>query len=281
MKTIDNIPRMSTLIKILKKESKSIGFVPTMGYLHEGHLSLMRQAKKHTDVVVMSIFVNPIQFGKDEDFDKYPRDFSRDEELARSAGVDVVFCPQVKDMYPEGYSTYVDVQGLTEGLCGTSRPGHFRGVATVVTKLFCIVKPDIAYFGQKDAQQAFVIRKMARDLNMDVEIKVLPTVREKDGLAMSSRNTYLSRVEREEATLLYQALKKAEALIDSGETDAKKIIKAMDETIRHSPSVKMEYMAVVDTKRLKPVQIISGEVLIALAAHVGKTRLIDNIIKKV
>jgi pantoate--beta-alanine ligase len=258
-----------------------VGFVPTMGYLHEGHLSLARQAKKHTDVVVLSTFVNPIQFGKNEDFDKYPRDFKRDEELARTVGVDIVFCPQLKEMYPEGYSTYVDVEGLTEGLCGASRPGHFRGVATVVTKLFGIVKPDIAYFGQKDAQQALVIRKMTQDLNMDVEIKILPTVREKDGLAMSSRNAYLSRSEREEAPVLYQALKRAETLIDAGERDAKKVIKAMDETIKHSPAVKTEYITLVDTKRLKPVSSISGEVLIAIAATIGKTRLIDNIIKKV
>jgi pantoate--beta-alanine ligase len=281
VKTIDNIPRMSTLVKMLKKEGKSIGFVPTMGYLHEGHLGLVRQAKKHTDIVVMSIFVNPIQFGRNEDFDKYPRDLKRDEELARGAGVDVVFCPSLKEMYPEGYSTYVDVEGLTEGLCGASRPGHFRGVATVVAKLFCIVKPDIAYFGQKDAQQAFVIKKMVRDLNMDMEIKMLPTVREKDGLAMSSRSAYLSEGERKDAAILFQALKAAEALIDGGEKESRKIVKAMEETIKQKPSAKIDYIAVVDTKRLKPVQNVSGEVLIALAVFIGKTRLIDNIIKKV
>jgi pantoate--beta-alanine ligase len=280
MKVIDTISRMSTLIKILKKEGKSIGFVPTMGYLHEGHTSLVRTAKKHTDVVVMSIFVNPIQFGRDEDFDKYPRDLKRDEELARVAGADIIFYPSLKEMYPDGYSTYVDVEGLTEGLCGASRPGHFRGVTTVVMKLFWIVKPDVAYFGQKDAQQAFVIKKMVQDLNIDVEIKVLPTVREKDGLAMSSRNSYLSPEERKDATVLYQSLKKAESMVESGEHDARKIIRAIEEMIKSKPRLKIEYISIVDTKKLKPVSTVSGEVLIAIAVYVGKTRLIDNIILK-
>lgn len=280
MKVVDSISRMSTLVKILKKEGKSVGFVPTMGYLHEGHLSLVRTAKKHTDIVMMSIFVNPIQFGPGEDIDKYPRDFKHDEQMAQSAGVDVLFYPSVKDMYPAGYSTYVNVESLTENLCGRSRPGHFKGVATVVAKLFGIMKPDLAYFGQKDAQQAIIIKKMVEDLNMGVEIKVLPTMREADGLAMSSRNTYLSSSEREDAAILYQSLEKAEYLIKKGERDAKKIVKAMESVIKEKPTAKIDYISIVDTKNLKDADVIAGEVLIALAVFVGKTRLIDNIILK-
>lgn len=269
---------MSTFSKIVKKEGRSIGLVPTMGALHEGHLSLARTAKKHTDVVVMSIFVNPIQFGPAEDLDKYPRDFKRDEELARSAGVDVVFYPSVKDMYPEDFSTYVDVEGLTGSLCGASRPGHFRGVTTVVMKLFSIVKPDIAYFGQKDAQQAAVIKKMVADLDLDIDVKVLPIVREKDGLAMSSRNAYLSTDERKEAAVLYQSLRKAEELVKKGETDTARIVRAMEDMIKAKPKARIDYIAVVDPKDLRDAKKISGEALVALAVFVGKTRLIDNMI---
>ena len=281
MKIVDNISRMSTLVKMLKKEGKTIGLVPTMGYLHEGHLSLAKTAKKHTDVVIMSIFVNPIQFGPDEDLDKYPRDFKRDEELARAAGVDVIFYPTEKNMYPQGYATYVNVEALTDVLCGASRPGHFKGVTTVVVKLFGIIKPDVAYFGQKDAQQAIIIKKVAEDLNMDVEVKVLPIVREPDGLAMSSRNVYLSQREREDASILCQSLKKAESLVKEGERDSRKIIKAMEAVIKQSSSAKIDYIAIVDTKYLKSIISISGEALIALAVFVGKTRLIDNTIVKV
>ena len=280
MKLVDSISRMSTFAKMLKKEGKSIGFVPTMGYLHNGHMSLVNAAKKHTDVVVMSIFVNPIQFGPKEDFERYPRDLKRDEQLASEAGVDVIFYPSVKEMYPEGYATFVNVDRLTDGLCGASRPGHFRGVTTVVVKLFGIVKPDVAYFGQKDAQQAAVIRKMAQDLNMGVEVKIMPIVREKDGLAMSSRNTYLSELERKDALGLYQSLKKAESLVTGGETDAKRIIKIMKEAIAARPAVKIEYISIVDAKELVELETITKEALIAVAARVGKTRLIDNIIVK-
>ncbi len=280
MKLVDSISRMSTFAKMLKKEGKSIGFVPTMGYLHNGHMSLVNAAKKHTDVVVMSIFVNPIQFGPKEDFERYPRDLKRDEQLASEAGVDVIFYPSVKEMYPEGYATFVNVERLTDGLCGASRPGHFRGVTTVVVKLFGIVKPDVAYFGQKDAQQAAVIRKMAQDLNMGVEVKIMPIVREKDGLAMSSRNTYLSELERKDALGLYQSLKKAESLVTGGETDAKRIIKIMKEAIAARPAVKIEYISIVDAKELVELETITKEALIAVAARVGKTRLIDNIIVK-
>jgi len=278
VKTVDNISRMSTLVKMLKKEAKSVGFVPTMGYLHEGHMSLVNAAKKHTDVVVMSIFVNPLQFGPKEDLEKYPRDLKRDEETARAAGVDILFYPSVKDMYPEGYATYVDVKGLSEVLCGASRPGHFRGVATVVAKLFGIVKPAIAYFGQKDAQQAIIIKKMVEDLNMDVEVKLMPVVREKDGLAKSSRNIYLSESERRDASVLYQALQKAESLIKQGERDSKKIVKSMEEMIGQKPTAKIGYISIMDAKRLKELNAVSGETLIALAVHIGHTRLIDNVI---
>ena len=271
---------MSTLVKIFKKEGKSISLVPTMGYLHEGHLSLVRAARKHTDVVVMSIFVNPMQFGPKEDFEKYPRDLKRDEQLATSAGVDIIFNPSVNDMYPSGYSTYVSVEGLTDTLCGSSRPGHFKGVTTVVSKLFEIIRPNIAYFGQKDAQQAIVIKKMTEDLNMGIEIKIMPIIRESDGLAMSSRNIYLSDTERKDALVLYESLKKAEDMVRSGEQDAGKIVKVIEGTIRSVESARIDYVSVVGTKNLKKVKTISGEVLVALAVFIGRTRLIDNIIVK-
>ena len=280
MKLVDSVSRMSTLVKMLKKEGKSIGLVPTMGYLHEGHLSLVRAAKKHTDVVVMSIFVNPLQFGPTEDFEKYPRDLKHDEALASGAGVDVIFSPVVADMYPQGYATHVNVEGLTSALCGSQRPGHFKGVTTVIAKLFNIVKPTVAYFGQKDAQQAAVIRKMTQDLNMDIEIKVMPIIRERDGLAMSSRNIYLSEDERREALVLSQSLEKAAALVKSGEKDAKKIVKMIRELLLQKPLVKIDYISVVDVKNICELTTISGEALIALAAFVGKTRLIDNTIVK-
>lgn len=269
---------MSTFVKMIKKEGKSIGFVPTMGYLHEGHLSLVKAAKKHTDVVIMSIFVNPIQFGPKEDFEKYPRDIKHDEEMAREAGVDVIFYPSLKDMYPEGYATYVTVENLTGSLCGESRPGHFRGVATVVTKLFNIVKPDVAYFGQKDMQQTMVIKKMALDLNMDVEVKMMPVFREKDGLAMSSRNTYLSNADRTNAAVLYQAIKNAEMLIKNGERDAGKVVKAVEDMIKANRSARIEYVKLVDTKELKDVNMITGEIALAVAVFFSNTRLIDNTI---
>lgn len=278
MKVVDTIQRMSMLSKILKKESKTIGFVPTMGYLHDGHLSLIKTAKQHTDVAVVSIFVNPKQFLPGEDFDKYPRDLTRDEEMARLAGADVLFNPSSVDMYPEGYTTYVDVEHLTNTLCGSSRPGHFRGVATIVTKLFNIVKPDIAYLGQKDAQQSIIIKKMVCDLNMDIEIKVLPTIREKDGLAMSSRNVNLSEKERKDALCLSNALAKAESAVRSGERDTAKILKMMEDIIKDRPTAKIDYIEAVDTKTLGPVDIVAGETLIALAVFIGKTRLIDNVI---
>jgi len=281
VKLVDNIQRMSMLSKILKKEGKSIGFVPTMGYLHDGHMSLVRAARQHTDVVVISIFVNPAQFGPGEDLQKYPKDIKHDEEMAGLAGADVLFCPSISEMYPEGYATYINVEHLTETLCGKSRPEHFRGVATVVAKLFGIVKPDIAYFGQKDAQQAAVIKKMSEDLNMDVEIKVLPIAREKDGLAMSSRNVYLSAAERKDAVCLKEALDKAESAIKAGERDPKVIINGMKKLIASKANARIDYIEVVDPKNLRPIVPLSGDILIAMAVFIGNTRLIDNATVKI
>ena len=278
MKIIKDVDKMKTHAKIVKKDNRLVGLVPTMGYFHEGHLSLMKAAKKQSDFVITSVFVNPIQFGPGEDFEKYPRDIKRDEELAKTCGVDVLFCPSEENLYPSGFSTYVQVEKLTERLCGKSRPLHFRGVTTVITKLLEIVRPDIVYFGQKDAQQAFVIRKMIEDLNMGITMKMLPTVREQSGLAMSSRNKYLTKSEKKDATILYKSLELAGKMADSGEREVKKITKAMKDLIAKIPSVKIEYISIVDMKLLQKVTSISGEVLVALAAFIGKTRLIDNII---
>jgi pantoate--beta-alanine ligase len=252
-----------------------------MGYLHKGHLSLMKKARKETDIVIISIFVNPTQFGPHEDYTQYPRDLEKDTQLAKAVGVDVVFVPTVAAMYPQGFSTFVNVEEITDCLCGQSRPGHFRGVTTVVMKLFNLVKPDIAYFGQKDAQQAIVIKRMVKDLDMDIKIKVLPIVRESDGLAMSSRNTYLNLQERKDATVLFHALQRARTMVASGVREPRKIISNMKRIIRQKQSAKIDYVAVVDTENLKTLKRISGEVLIALAVWIGKTRLIDNIIIRV
>jgi len=278
MKTINTIARMSTLAKMLRKEGKTVGFVPTMGYLHDGHISLVKAARKHTDVVVISVFVNPAQFGPKEDLEKYPRDPKRDETMSAQAGVDIMFCPTAKEMYPDGYSTYVAVEGVSQVMCGASRPSHFRGVTTVVAKLFGIVKPDIAYFGQKDAQQAIIIKKMASDLDMDIEIKVMPTVRERDGLAMSSRNTYLSEAERRDAVVLNQALKRAESLVSAGEKKAAVIKEEIRKMIAETATAKIDYIALVDPQDLKELETIGKEALIALAVFFGRTRLIDNTI---
>ncbi len=278
MKLIRSLARLSREIKKLKRRNKTIGLVPTMGYLHQGHLSLMRRAKKDCDASVISIFVNPTQFGPKEDYKKYPRDLKRDLRLARSVGVDIIFNPAPEDMYPENYRTYLNVEKLTNGLCGASRPGHFRGVTTVVTKLFNLVKPDIAYFGQKDAQQVRVIEKMAQDLNMDIKIKIMPIVREIDGLAMSSRNVCLNKEERKQAPVLYQALKLAKKMILSGEKKSQKIILAMKNLIKMKTKAKIDYINIVDRENLEQVKNIKNTVLVALAAGIGKTRLIDNIV---
>jgi len=247
-----------------------------MGYFHEGHLTLMREARKETDLVVVSLFVNPTQFGPNEDFKSYPRDLDRDAAMAENVGVDMIFNPSVEEMYPQGYSTYVEVEGITGGLCGASRPGHFRGVTTVVTKLFNIVQPDRAYFGMKDYQQLKVIERMVRDLNMPLEIVSVPTVREPDGLAMSSRNTYLSPQERQAALVLRKALDYAQELVGSGLRDGGDLCARVQEFIGREPLASIDYVAVVDPDSLQPVDRIGDRVLVALAVRIGKTRLIDN-----
>jgi pantoate--beta-alanine ligase len=278
MKLIKSPQKAYNYIASLRQKGKRIGFVPTMGHLHEGHLSLIRKARKENDVVVISIFVNPTQFGPREDYKRYPRNLRRDIALAKKEGLDIVFYPDVKEMYAPDHSTYVDVEKLSENLCGRLRRGHFRGVATIVTKLFNIIPSDNAYFGQKDAQQAFLIKRIARDLNIPVNIKILPIVREKDGLAMSSRNTYLNERERQEATILFKSLLLAKELVKKGERNKEKIIEEMRALIASKSSPRIEYISMVDTDNLKDVQILQGKVLIALAAYFGKTRLIDNII---
>ncbi len=277
MKVISDIAKTRTYIRKVKRDGKTIGFVPTMGYLHEGHLSLIREARKNEDVVVISIFVNPTQFRPGEDYKRYPRDMERDKRLARGAGVDLIFTPTAAQMYSEGYHSYVNVEEITEPLCGRFRPGHFKGVATVCCKLFNIVEPDVAYFGQKDAQQAIVIKRMVRDLNMGFVIKVLPIVREEDGLAISSRNTYLSPKERRDALCLYQSLEEARRMITYGENDPEKVIRRMRQIVAPK-ATKIDYISIVDTEDLKEANELCGELLIALAAWIGKTRLIDNIV---
>ena len=257
-----------------------IGFVPTMGYFHEGHLSLMRKARKECDVVVISIFVNPTQFSPGEDLATYPRDFYRDSKLAREAGVDAIFRPSADQMYLGNYSTYVEEQEMSHYLCGKTRPAHFRGVATVVLKLFNIVQPHRAYFGQKDAQQAQIIRRMVRDLNVPITIRVLPIVRESDGMAMSSRNKYLTSEQRRQSLVLRQSLLAAKKMVDSGERLCYKITRKMRKIIEEKPAAEIEYISIVDLETLKDVKKIKGRLLIALAVRFGKARLIDNIIVK-
>ncbi len=254
------------------------GFVPTMGYLHEGHLSLVRRARAENDHVAVSIFVNPTQFGPHEDYDRYPRDLERDLRLLEPLGVDLVFAPSVEEMYPSGFQTWVVVEEVSRPLEGAARPGHFRGVATVVAKLFHIVQPDRAYFGQKDAQQVAVIRRMVRDLNFPVEIVVCPTVREPDGLAMSSRNTYLSPEERRAATVLFRALQAAKARYEAGERDAERLREAMREVIGAEPLARLDYVSVADPETMQELSRVEGRALLSLAVYIGKTRLIDNIL---
>ncbi len=260
----------------LRRAGRRIGFVPTMGYLHEGHGSLMHLAREHADVLVVSIFVNPTQFGPNEDFSKYPRDFERDEELCRRDKTDVVFYPSAADMYPSDSSVAVVEEKLSRGLCGASRPGHFRGVCTVVAKLFNIVQPDIAVFGEKDGQQLRIIERMVRDLNFPVRVIRGPTLREPDGLAMSSRNSYLSAEERKQALCLRRALDRAEELYRQGERRADRIVAAMGAVIGHSPAARIDYIEVVDDASLEPVATLQKPCMVALAVFVGKTRLIDN-----
>ena len=265
-------------INAWKREGLSIGFVPTMGYLHEGHKSLMEAARANNDKVVVSIFVNPMQFAPTEDLESYPRDLQKDSQLCESVGVDLIFHPEPEEMYPDGFCSYVDMNGLTTELCGKSRPIHFRGVQTVVLKLFNIVKPDRAYFGQKDAQQLAVIKRMVKDLSVDTEIVGCPIIRESDGLAKSSRNTYLNPEERKAALILSRSLKLGRELIENGETDSKAIIKAISDSISTEPLAKIDYVDVVDFDTITPVEKIGKSVLVAIAVYIGKTRLIDNFI---
>lgn len=278
MKTAKTIKSVRKLVKAARSKGKIIGLVPTMGALHIGHISLIKKAKQQTDFVVISIFVNPTQFSPNEDFKKYPRPIKNDLAVCRKAGVDVVFAPTAKQMYPQENLSWVNIEKLTEPLCGKFRPGHFRGVATVCTKLFNIVMPDVAYFGQKDAQQVIVIKRMAADLNMPLKIVICPTVRQADGLAVSSRNQYLTEQEKKDATYIYKALKKSESLIKQGAQKSKTIISEMRKILNQIPSVKIEYISIVDAETLQEVEKIAGEVLVAAAVKIGSTRLIDNIL---
>ena len=262
----------------VRKPGRPLGLVPTMGALHEGHLSLVRAARASCDAVAVSIFVNPTQFGPNEDLAKYPRSFERDRELLEREGVDVLFAPSVEEMYPGGAVTWVTVEGLSSKLDGRSRPTHFRGVTTVVAKLFHIIEPDVAFFGQKDAAQVAVIRRMVRDLNLPVEIAVCPTVREADGLAMSSRNAYLDAGQRKQALVLHRSLMRVKQLVDAGELSAAKLAAAGREEFAAERSVRLDYFEIVDPETLDPVAEVSKGALVAVAAYVGPTRLIDNVL---
>ncbi len=279
MKVINSADEMQKTAESIRLQGKRIGFVPTMGYLHEGHLSLMRIARKQCDTLVCSIFVNPTQFGPDEDLDRYPRDFDRDERFCREENVDIVFYPSAKEMYPSGFSTYVLVENLGRKLCGISRPTHFRGVTTIVAKLFNLVKPHVAVFGQKDAQQFLILKRMVRDLNFDVDLMMGPIIREKDGLAMSSRNRYLTGRQREQATVLYKSLCTAEEMIAGGEKKAETILEKVKTVITSAPDARIDYVELVDPGNLEPLTVIGDSYLIAVAVYFDKTRLIDNILK--
>lgn len=278
MEIVKTIAEVRTQVKEWKKAGLSVGLVPTMGFLHEGHKSLIERAAKENDRVVVSDFVNPTQFGPTEDLASYPRDLQRDAKLCEEAGAALLFNPEVEEMYFEDRTTFVNMDGLTKELCGKSRPIHFQGVCTVVSKLFNIVTPDKAYFGQKDAQQLAVIKRMVRDLNFDIEIVGCPIIREEDGLAKSSRNTYLSEEERKAAVILSQALKIGKELVEQGETSAAKVKAAITEKINTEPLAKIDYVEVVDFNSIEPVETIQDSILTAIAVYIGKTRLIDNFI---
>ena len=277
MKIFVTIESIRKICREKRLNGAKIGLVPTMGALHEGHLSLVRIAKEKADFVVVSIFVNPIQFSPSEDFEKYPRNLERDSTLLEEAGADAVFAPNVKIIYPENFSTFVEVKGISEHLCGEFRPGHFKGVTTVVCKLFNIICPDFAVFGEKDAQQLAVIKKMIYDLNMDIKIISAPIIREKDGLAMSSRNVYLNPDERYEAATIYRSLREGKNIANSGETSRVKIVEIIRSILQSSPLIKVEYIEIVDSQSMKPVDLVKEGALIMIAVRIGKTRLIDNI----
>jgi pantoate--beta-alanine ligase len=278
VKILKTISEMQAATRALTRAGKRLGFVPTMGALHEGHLSLVRAARAACDVVAASIFVNPTQFGPAEDLAKYPRSFELDCELLEREGVDLLFAPAVEEMYPAGAVTWVTVEGLSDKLDGRSRPGHFRGVTTVVAKLFHIVEPDAAFFGQKDAAQVAIIRRMVRDLNLPVEIVVCPIVRETDGLAMSSRNAYLDAAQRNQALVLHRSLLRVKKLVDAGERNVPPLLAAGRGEVAKESSVRLDYFEIVSPDTLDPVEDVSGEALVAVAAYVGSTRLIDNLV---
>lgn len=281
MKVVTRIAELRELLLPHRRAGARIGLVPTMGYLHEGHLALVRRVRAECDVVVVSIFVNPLQFGPREDYARYPRDLARDCRLLEPEGVDLVFAPPVEEMYPRPQLAFVEVERLGEGLCGRSRPGHFRGVATVVAKLFHIVEPHVAYFGEKDYQQLQIVRRMVADLNFPVEVVGVPTVREPDGLAMSSRNVYLGPEERRAATVLYRALQLARRRVAEGERDAAALRQAVAGCIAAEPLARLDYAEVVDAETLEPVERLQGRVLVAVAAWFGGARLIDNAVIEV
>lgn len=278
MKIVETIAEVRKEVKEWRKQGLSVGLVPTMGFLHEGHQSLIERASRENDRVVVSDFVNPVQFGPGEDLASYPRDLARDAAVCEAAGADLIFHPSPEEMYFPDFSTYVNMESLSEELCGKTRPTHFRGVCTVVSKLFHITAPDRAYFGQKDAQQLAIIKRMVRDLNFDIEIVGCPIVREADGLAKSSRNTYLSPEERQAALVLSQAVALGQSMADQGEKDAEKIVSAMKELIAKEPMARIDYVQAVDGVSMSPVQEMKAPVLVAMAVYIGKTRLIDNFI---
>ena len=278
MKICHTIDEMRATRHAARRKGKTVGLVPTMGALHEGHLSLVRMARAQCDLVVVSIFINPLQFGPNEDLAKYPRNFDRDRDLLEREGVEVIFAPTVEEMYPAGAITYVTVEALSDRLCGRSRPGHFRGVTTVVSKLFHIVEPDRAFFGQKDAAQSVIIRRMVRDLDIPVQVVIGPIVREPDGLAMSSRNAYLDASQRLSALVLHRSLLAVQERFDRGERKVQALIEAGKQVFSEDPSVRLDYLEIVDPETLDPVDDLSQRALVAVAAFVGKARLIDNVV---
>ena len=276
MKVVHTIKEVKEAVNTWKKNGETVGFVPTMGYLHEGHGSLIERARKDNDKVVVSIFVNPMQFGPSEDLEAYPRDLEKDSAFCEKLGADLIFNPEPEEMYTDSFSSYVDMSVLTEELCGLSRPVHFRGVCTVLTKLFNIVNPDRAYFGQKDAQQLAIVKHMVEDLNFNLEIIGCPIIREADGLAKSSRNTYLSKEEREAALVLSQTIKLGQKMVEDGEKDGEKLVEAMKANIEKEPLAKIDYVKIVDGLTMQQIKEVKAPALVAMAVYIGKTRLIDN-----
>jgi pantoate--beta-alanine ligase len=278
MKIFNNVADMRGYVRAQQKKDLKIGLVPTMGAFHKGHISLIQAARKETDIVIVSIFVNPLQFCSGEDYDRYPRQNDLDRRIAEAEGVDALFNPTVAEIYPKGFDTHVIQEELPAKLCGPFRPGHFRGVMTVVTKIFNIVDPDFIYFGQKDYQQYLIIRRMVSDLNFGIKVKLMPIVREDDGLAMSSRNIYLGPKQRREATCIYRSLQKAKEMISKGENDAGKVIQEMRREIRKTKGTRVDYIAITNAETLETIREVKGKVLLAVAVRIGKTRLIDNIL---